>query len=30
MKLARLAFGLLVVGELIQLGTVLAGGAFYP
>lgn len=30
MKLARLAFGLLVVGELIQLGTVLAGCAFYP
>lgn len=30
MKLARLAFGLLVIGELIQLGTVLAGGAFYP
>lgn len=30
MKLARLAFGLLVVGELIQLGTVLVGGAVYP
>ena len=30
MKLARLAFALLLVGELIQLGTVLAGGAVYP
>ncbi len=30
MTLARLAFGLLVVGELIQLGTVLVGGAVYP
>lgn len=30
MKLARLAFALLVVGELIQLATVIAGGAFYP
>jgi hypothetical membrane protein len=28
--LARLAFALLVVGELIQLATVIAGGAFYP
>lgn len=27
---ARLAFGLLGVGELIQLGTVLVGGAVYP
>lgn len=26
----RLAFGLLVVGELIQLGAVIAGGAVYP
>lgn len=30
MTAARLAFGLLVIGELIQLGTVLAGGAAYP
>ncbi len=30
MTLARLAFALLVVGELIQLATVIAGGAFYP
>ena len=30
MTTARLAFGLLVIGELIQLGTVLAGGAAYP
>jgi len=30
LKLARLAFALLLVGELIQLGTVLAGGAAYP
>lgn len=29
-SLGRLAFGLLVVGELIQLGTVIAGGAVYP
>lgn len=27
---ARLAFGLLVVGELIQLGAVLVGGLLYP
>lgn len=30
MRLARLAFGLLLVGELIQLATVLVGGAVYP
>lgn len=30
MTAARLAFGLLVVGELIQLGAVLVGGAVYP
>lgn len=30
MSFARLAFGLLVVGELIQLGAVLVGGAAYP
>ena len=30
MSFARLAFGLLIVGELIQLGAVLVGGAAYP
>lgn len=30
MTLGRVAFGLLLVGELIQLGAVLAGGATYP
>jgi hypothetical protein len=30
MKPGRVAFGLVVVGELIQLGAVLAGGAVYP
>lgn len=30
MRAARLAFGLLVIGELIQLGAVLVGGAVYP
>ena len=30
MTAARLAFGLLVAGELIQLGTVLVGGTLYP
>ncbi|NBB50906.1 DUF998 domain-containing protein [Rhizobium sp. CRIBSB] len=30
MSAARLAFGLLLVGELIQLATVLVGGTFYP
>jgi hypothetical membrane protein len=30
MTAARLAFGLLLAGELIQLGTVLVGGLLYP
>lgn len=30
MSLGRIAFGLLLIGELIQLGAVLLGGAAYP